>query len=56
MLMIDSNGVVVDARVRRAISPALERGDMKVVHGIIVHQTNSPKAVATLNSYNPHAI
>ena len=51
MLMIDSNGVVVDARVRRAISPALERGDMKVVHGIIVHQTNSLTAASTLNSY-----
>ena len=51
MLMIDSNGVVVDARVRRAISPALERGDMKAVNGIIVHQTNAPTAASTLNSY-----
>lgn len=53
MLMIDSNGVVVDARVRRAISPALERGDMKVVNGIIVHQTDSPTAASTLNGYKP---
>ena len=53
MLMIDSNGVVVDARVRRAISPALERGDMKVVNGIIVHQTSSPTAASTLNGYKP---
>ena len=51
MLIIDSNGEIVDARVRRAISPALERGEMNVVNGIIVHQTNSPTAAATLNGY-----
>ena len=53
MLMIDSNGVVVDARVRRAISPALERGDMRVVHGIIVHQTDSSNAASTIKGYKP---
>ena len=51
MLIIDSNGVVVDARVTPAVSPALERGDMKAVNGIIVHQTNAPTAASTLNSY-----
>lgn len=51
MLIIDSTGAVVDARVRRAISPALERGNMEIVNGIIVHQTNSPTATSTLNSY-----
>ena len=51
MLIIDSNGVVVDARVRRAISPALEIGEMKVVHGIIVHQTGSSNAASTINGY-----
>ena len=51
MLIIDSNGVLVDARVRRAISPALEIGEMKVVHGIIVHQTGSSNAASTINGY-----
>lgn len=51
MLIIDSTGVVIDPRVRHAISPALERGDMKIVHGIIVHQTNAPTSASTLNSY-----
>lgn len=51
MLIIDANGVIVDARVRRAISPAIERRDMKVVNGIIVHQTDSSTAASTLNGY-----
>jgi len=51
MLIIDSNGEIIDARVRRTISPTLERGEMSVVNGIIVHQTNAPTATSTLNSY-----
>ncbi|OFZ70234.1 MAG: N-acetylmuramoyl-L-alanine amidase [Betaproteobacteria bacterium RBG_16_58_11] len=50
-MIIDSTGVVIDPRVRHAISPALERGDMKIVHGIIVHQTGSSSAAVTLNGY-----
>ena len=53
MLIIDSNGEIVDARVRRAISPALAIGEMKVVNGIIVHQTDSSNAASTLNTYKP---
>ena len=53
MLIIDAKGEVVDARIKRAISPALEIGEMKVVHGIIVHQTDSSNAASTLNTYKP---
>lgn len=48
---IDSNGLVVDPRVQRAISPELERGPMGQVHGIIVHQTDSSTSASTLEHY-----
>jgi len=51
MLHIDSNGRVLSPKVKLAISPAIERGEMRVIHGIVVHQTDSPTAVATLNGY-----
>lgn len=48
---IDSQGLVQDPRVRLAISPNIERGPMTTVRGIVVHQTDSPTAASTLNSY-----
>lgn len=48
---IDSQGLVQDPRVRLAISPNIERGPMTLVRGIVVHQTDSPTATSTLNSY-----
>lgn len=56
MLVIDQAGVVSNPKIRNAISPHIERGPMPVVQGIIVHQTNSPTATSTFNSYtNPTA-
>ena len=51
MLVIDPQGRVQSPRIKLAISPAIERGDMKVIHGIIVHQTDSATAQSTLNGY-----
>ena len=51
MLLVDATGVVVNARVKRALSPSIERGAMKSIHGIIVHQTGGPTAQSTLDSY-----
>ena len=51
MLLVDTTGVVVNARVKRALSPSIERGTMKSIHGIIVHQTGGPTAQSTLDSY-----
>ncbi len=51
MLQIDKSGQVVDARVQPRIHATLHRGEMKVVHGIIVHQTDTVTAQETLNSY-----
>ncbi|MFN3416369.1 MAG: N-acetylmuramoyl-L-alanine amidase [Caldimonas sp.] len=48
---IDSQGLVQDPRVRLALSPNIERGPMTQVRGIVVHQTDSPTATSTLNSY-----
>lgn len=52
MLQIDVLGHVHDLRIRLKISPTLHKGEMKVVRGIIVHQTDSPTAEATLNGYS----
>jgi len=51
MLMIDQLGRVQNPRIKLAISPAIEHGEMKVIHGIIVHQTDSATAQSTLNGY-----
>lgn len=51
MLVIDANGVVINTRVKRALSPSIERGPMKSIHGIIVHQTGGPTAESALASY-----
>lgn len=51
MILVDATGVVVNARVKRALSPSIERGAMKAIHGIIVHQTGGPTAQSTLDGY-----
>jgi N-acetyl-anhydromuramyl-L-alanine amidase AmpD len=50
-MRIDKDGLVHDPRVRIARSAHMERGAMYQVRGIIVHQTDSDAASATLNSY-----
>lgn len=53
-MQIDQDGMVRDARVRIARSTTIERGPMRQVRGIVVHQTDSATASATLNGYrNP---
>lgn len=51
MLHIDQQGSVVDKRIIKAISPTIERGPMKTVRGLIVHQTGGATAQSTLDSY-----
>lgn len=56
MLNIDDKGVISDPRILNSISSNIEHGAMPVVQGIIVHQTDSPTAKSTFNSYsNPKA-
>ncbi|MCW7538224.1 N-acetylmuramoyl-L-alanine amidase [Aquabacterium sp. A7-Y] len=51
MLQINDKGQLQDPRVRPAISPAIERGRLERVQGIVVHQTGGPTAEATLRAY-----
>jgi len=51
MLTIDSSGHVIDSKVTVKIFSHIERGDMLVVNGIIIHQTNASTAQSTFNSY-----
>ncbi len=51
MLYITPEGHVDAERVKVKIFPFVERKAMKVVHGIVVHQTGGSKAESTFNSY-----
>ena len=56
MLLIGKDGTVNDARIKRAPKSTIERREMKVVRGIIVHQTGAATAESSLDSYrNPSA-
>jgi N-acetyl-anhydromuramyl-L-alanine amidase AmpD len=48
---ITADGMLIAAGVLNARRPPIEKGPMKHVRGIIVHQSDSSTAQATLNSY-----
>lgn len=50
-LKIDSDGMLNDARVTQERHKNIERGELKTVRGIIVHQTGGASAESSLNSY-----
>lgn len=51
MLTIDKDGVVQNPRIRPNIVPALARGRLGVVHGIVVHQTGGSTAASAIAGY-----
>ncbi|WP_034916298.1 peptidoglycan recognition family protein [Erwinia sp. 9145] len=51
MLYIDEKGHVDAARIIVKIFKTIERGKLDKVNGIVVHQTDSPTARSTFNSY-----
>ena len=51
MILIDSIGFTLSARIKRAPKPIVEHGSLDAIHGIIVHQTGAATAESTLNSY-----
>lgn len=56
MLIIDRNGIAIHSLIKPAIAPTIERGEMKEIHGIIVHQTGGSTAQSSIDSYkNPSA-
>jgi N-acetyl-anhydromuramyl-L-alanine amidase AmpD len=50
-LQIDLVGMVMDARVLNQRAPTIERGVLKDVKGIVVHQTDAQTAAATFSAY-----
>jgi len=51
MFRIDKDGMVRSALIEARRYTSLERGDMPVVNGIVVHQTGGSTARSTFNSY-----
>ena len=50
MLAVDT-GLITHTRIHAARQLTIERGDMKIVRGIIVHQTGGATAASSLASY-----
>lgn len=51
MLYVDDHGYVDAERIIVKIFNKIQRGEMDQVNGIVVHQTDSPTASSTFNSY-----
>lgn len=51
MSSIDKNGMLISPKISFMRFPHIEHGPLAVVHGIIVHQTDSPNAKSTFNAY-----
>ena len=51
MLDVDKQGYIFNGRVRRAPRPQIERGDLRRITGIIVHQTGGSSGASSLSSY-----
>jgi N-acetyl-anhydromuramyl-L-alanine amidase AmpD len=56
VLLIDADGMLITPEVKQSRKKTIERGVMKAVYGLIVHQTGGATAQSSLNSYkNPSA-
>lgn len=51
MLHVNSKGYVLSARIQPAARPLIERGVLRRIRGIIVHQTGGASGASSLNSY-----
>lgn len=51
-MYIDEDGYVFDDRIERKIFKSIERDPLDKINGIVVHQTDSPTAQSTFNSYS----
>ncbi|WP_133512212.1 peptidoglycan recognition protein family protein [Candidatus Thiosymbion oneisti] len=51
MSTIDKNGMLISPKVTLWRYPHIEHGSLRVVHGIIIHQTDSPNVRSTFNAY-----
>lgn len=51
MLHVDSQGYILNERVKRTPRPLIEHGTLHRVSGIIVHQTGGASGASSLSSY-----
>lgn len=51
-MFVDEDGYIYDERIERKIFKTIERGSLDKINGIVVHQTASPSAKSTFNSYS----
>jgi N-acetyl-anhydromuramyl-L-alanine amidase AmpD len=51
MLHVDSQGYILDERVKRTPRPLIEHGNLHRITGIIVHQTGGASGASSLSSY-----
>lgn len=51
MLAFDQHGYTLDPAIIRRIFPAIHKGQMEKVRGIVVHQTGGPSAHSAFSSY-----
>jgi N-acetyl-anhydromuramyl-L-alanine amidase AmpD len=51
MLHVDSQGYILNERVKRTPRPLIEHGVLHRISGIIVHQTGGASAASSLSSY-----
>ena len=51
MFHVDTLGYVLNARVQRTPRPLIERGVLRQISGIIVHQTGGASGASSLSSY-----
>ncbi len=51
MLHVDTQGYVLNVRVKRTPRPLIERGVLQRISGIIVHQTGGSSGASSLSSY-----
>ncbi|HET8708389.1 MAG TPA: peptidoglycan recognition family protein [Pseudomonadales bacterium] len=52
MLKLGKDGMIADAKIKASRQIKIERGEMKTISGIIVHQTGAPTAKSTFASYS----
>lgn len=51
MSSIDNEGMLISSRIELRRFPAIEQGDLRSVHALVVHQTDAPTAQHTFNTY-----
>lgn len=54
MLKIEASGMIYSSKIEKRRFPVVEKGNVKFVSGIIVHQTGAATAKSPFNSYSQY--